>query len=202
MSNAKIIKSIANRKKANDRFYTPKKIVDIMLKMCDIKETDKVLDPCIGEGAFYNNLPKCEKYWCEIDKGKDFFEWNKKVDLMIGNPPYSMWNKWLDHTIKYCDKFCYVFGIMNLTNHRIKRLEEEGFFITKIHVCKVSYWLSNSMLVLFEKNKKPIITATKHEIKCEKCGKRCGRGQTRKGVKLSPNICYLETLKKNKKNNI
>ena len=194
------IRKIQLRKKANDKFYTPKKIVDIMIKMCDIKETDKVLDPCSGEGAFYNNLPKCEKYWCEIDKDKDFFEWNKNVDLMIGNPPYSLWNKWLEHTIKYCDKFCYVFGIMNLTGNRIKRLEEKGFYITKIHICKVSYWITNSMLVLFEKNKKPIITASKHEINCETCGKnQCGRGRVRKGVKQSPNICYFETLKQNKK---
>ena len=35
------------------------------------------LDPCKGEGAFYDNLPK-PKLWAEINLGIDFLEWDKK----------------------------------------------------------------------------------------------------------------------------
>ena len=197
--NVNVLRGIQTRKKANDVFYTPLKVVNIMINMCDIKENEKVLDPCKGKGAFYDNLPLCNKFWCEITDDKDFFKWDKQVDCIIGNVPYSLWNKFLDHTIKYCNRFCYIFGLGNLTPHRIKRLEEEGFFITKIHILRVDWWSVASFICLFEKNKKSIITATKHHIQCSKCGKRCGRGKIRKGVRQNPNICYLETLKNIKK---
>jgi len=195
----KILKQ--QKRKPNDIVYTPLSVAKLMIKMCDIKETDKVLDPCKGGGIFYNNLPKCEKYWCEIDKKKDFFEWNKKVDLIIGNPPYSMWNKWLEHTIKYCDKFCYIFGVVNLDPKRIKYLNENGFYIKKMTFVRIDWWFLYSIIVLFEKdyNGDVIFENIGERILCDICNKRCGRGQTRKGVKQSPNICYLETLKKNKK---
>ena len=49
--------------------------------MCNLKEGDLVLDQSYGEGVFYNNLPDyVNKEWCEIDKGKDFFEYDKKVE--------------------------------------------------------------------------------------------------------------------------
>ena len=37
--------------------------------------TGSILDPCRGEGAFYNNYPiSCEKDWCELEEGKDFYK--------------------------------------------------------------------------------------------------------------------------------
>lgn len=53
-----------------------------------------VLDPAKGTGNFYNNF-KGKKDWCEIDEGKDFFNYNKKVDWIITNPPYSIYDMFL-----------------------------------------------------------------------------------------------------------
>ena len=183
----------------NDVFHTPPVVAKLMIEMCDIKPTDTVLDPSKGDnGVFYNNFPECNKDYCEITEDKDFFDYDKKVDWVIGNPPYSLWNKWIDHTMKITDKFCYIFGTMNLTSHRIARIFDAGYGITKIHFCKVGWWFSPSFLVLFEKNKPPIVGFTKHRIPCPDCNTICGRGSTKKGVKQSPNICYLKVLEMEK----
>jgi hypothetical protein len=52
------------------------------------------LDPCMGDGAFYDAFD-CDKDWCEITKGKDFLNYNRKVDWIITNPPFSIFDTFL-----------------------------------------------------------------------------------------------------------
>jgi len=186
MSLSKIATDVKwHRKTANDKIYTPKPFALKMIELCEITPDMKVLDPSKGGGVFYDNLPPCEKDYCEIDEGKDFFDYNKRVDLVIGNPPYSLWTKWLEHTTKITDKFCYIFGFLNLTPYRIEQLEKKGFFITKSAMCRVDYWFGVSFVAVFEKNKTPIIQSW-GRVYCDICGKNCGRG----GSGKSPNLCY------------
>ncbi len=172
---------IKYREKANDKIYTPINLAKIMIDLCEIKNNDIVLDPCRGKGAFYNNLPKCKKYYCEIDENKDFFDWDKKVDLIIGNPPYSLWNKWIEHTMKYCNKFCYIFGFLNFMPERIDLILNEGFKIKKMILCKVAWWFGQSIIVLFEKNYNGKIEFDniRDRIQCDICNKKCHRGLLR-----------------------
>jgi hypothetical protein len=59
-----------------------------------------LLDPCKGDGAFYNNFPAdCKKAYCEIDEGKDFFQFVEPVDYLFGNPPYKIFSKWMAHSM-------------------------------------------------------------------------------------------------------
>ena len=181
----KVVNEIKNRKEANDRIYTPKPVALKMIEMCNLKEGDTVLDPSYGGGVFYDNLPEyVNKEWCEIDKGKDFFEYDKKVDFIIGNPPYSTLNKWLDKTMDLTDKFCYILGF-NLTDTRLKKITERGYGITRMHIIDIDWWFGHSFIVLFEKNKPSIITAEPIKIICDICCRRCKRG--RLGNK--PNDC-------------
>ena len=46
-----------------------------------------IFEPAAGENAFYDLFTNEEKYRCEITDGLDFFEWDKKVDWIITNPP-------------------------------------------------------------------------------------------------------------------
>jgi len=174
-----IIRNIKSRKESNDKIYTPKKVAEIMIKLCDIKENETVLDPSKGGGVFYNNLPQhCIKDYCEIEEDKDFLKYNKQCDIIIGNPPYSIWNKWIDKTLQLNpQRFCYIWGIYNLTNHRIGRIIEKGYGIKKIIFLKIDWWFSSSYIVLFEKGyvSKEFINY-KDRIMCENCGKRCKRG--------------------------
>jgi hypothetical protein len=161
--------------------------------MCDITPDMKVLDPCRATGNFYNNLPECKKEWCEITDGKDFFDFNEKVDLVIGNPPYSLWNKWLVHTTEITDKFCYIMGAMNLTSPRMRDIQAKGFGLTKIHILKIAWWFGHSFICVFERNKPSIMTFTDKEVFCE-CGGRCLRGIAGN----SPNYCSPKPIKINR----
>lgn len=72
-----------------DVVYTPEVVTRQIIEY--VKPSGRVLDPCMGKGAFYDNFPtNCKKDWCEIDMGRDFLAYDKKVDWIIGNPPYSL----------------------------------------------------------------------------------------------------------------
>jgi len=159
--------NIQQKKKANDIIYTPLLVAQLMIDMCDIQENENVLDPSKGKGVFYDNLPnKCIKSFCEITENKDFFDCHKKFDLIIGNPPFSMWDKWLEHTIKLTDKFCYIFGTLNFTQKRLKIVEDAGFGLTKLHLLKINGWFGTSLICIFEKGKPSIMTYTSKSFKC------------------------------------
>lgn len=157
----KIASKIINRDTPNDIVYTPLPVVEMMIKMCDIKEGETVLDPSRGKGVFYDNLPThCLKSYCEITDGINFFNCEGKFDLIIGNPPFSMWNKWLEHTMKLTDKFCYIMGVMNLNEKRLELIHKGGFGLTKIHLLRIRGWFASSYICIFEKNKPSIMGCT------------------------------------------
>jgi len=171
------------RKNKNDIIYTPKSVAIKMIDMCDIKENDKVLDPCKGGGVFYDNLPdNCIKSYCEITEDIDFFNDNNRYDLIIGNPPYSMWSKWIEHTMKLTDKFCYIMGVLNLSDKRVRSILDNGYGITKIHLLKIYWWFADSYIVLFEKNKPSILTVEDKQVLCDVCNSRCKRGRSGHGM--------------------
>ena len=187
----KIGNGVRWKPKKNDVVLTPKLVAELMIKMCDIKPTDLVLDPSRGEGVFFNNLPECSKDYCEITEDIDFFEYNKPVDIICGNPPYSRWNDWIKHTLKLNpSKFCYIFGVYNLTPPRLKLIFDGGYIIKKFHLCSVDWWYSPSFLVVFEKGnvEDSIVSFDPKAYFCDICINpefKCmrGRTQTINGVK-------------------
>jgi len=46
--------------------------------------------------------------YCEIAEGKDFFEFNEKVNWIIGNPPYSIFLEFLEHSFKLADNVSFL----------------------------------------------------------------------------------------------
>ena len=79
----------------NDIVFTPDWLAKLICSMYDIK--GKVLEPCKGEGAFLKYLPE-DTDWCEITEGKNYYDYNKQVDWVVTNPPYSDFNRFLKHT--------------------------------------------------------------------------------------------------------
>ena len=67
------------------------------------KPEGSVLDASAGKDIFYNNFANEQKYRCEITDGIDFFDWNKKVDWIITNPPYSIYDRFLQHCFNIAD---------------------------------------------------------------------------------------------------
>ena len=84
----------------NDVVFTPDALAEKICSMFSIK--GKVLEPCKGEGAFMKYLPK-DTEWCEITEGRNFFDYNKKVDWIVTNPPYSDFNRFLAHMLELAD---------------------------------------------------------------------------------------------------
>ena len=70
MATAKI--KVRNAQKPNDVIYTPLSVAKLMIDLCDIQLSDKVLDCSKGGGIFFNNFPECIKDYCEIAEDKDF----------------------------------------------------------------------------------------------------------------------------------
>ena len=179
MSN-KVGNGIKNRKKSNDIIYTPKSIAELMIKYCNIQPYENVLDPSRGKGVFYNNLPLCNKDWCEITDNKDFFNYDKEVDVIVGNPPYSLWSKWIKKTLELNpDRFCYIFGALNLTTNRLKKIFNKGYIVKKIHILQVDWWFGISYIVLFEKGEpeKNILNISNDSYGCDICNSHCKRGR-------------------------
>lgn len=78
--------------------------------------TGKLLDPCAGlNRVFYNLMPK-NSDWCEIQDGKNFFEYTNKVDWIIGNPPYSIFKQWMEHSYKISDNIVYLLPTFKIFN--------------------------------------------------------------------------------------
>lgn len=99
-----------------DVVYTPdfvsSKIIEIL------SPSGVCLDPCKGDGSFYNNLP-AGKMYCEIDEGHDFFEFNKKVNWIIGNPPYSLFEEFLRHSFELSDNVSFLVPINKVFQREI-----------------------------------------------------------------------------------
>lgn len=88
-----------------DVVYTPTEVSRNIVSYLQPKGI--CLDPCKGDGAFYNYLPEGKQY-CEIAEGKDFFEWKGKVDWVIGNPPYSNFIDFLEYSFEIADNVSFL----------------------------------------------------------------------------------------------
>lgn len=79
----------------NDVVFTPDWLAKQICSMFPIGGA--VLEPSKGEGVFLKYLPP-NTAWCEITEGRNFFDFNKKVDWIVTNPPYSDFNRFLEHS--------------------------------------------------------------------------------------------------------
>lgn len=91
-----------------DVVYTPDNIAKEIVTF--FRPTGKCLDPCKGKGAFLQYLPP-NSNWCEITEGINFFEFRRKVDWIISNPPYSQFVKWMLHSFEIADNIVYLIPI-------------------------------------------------------------------------------------------
>lgn len=93
-----------------------------------------ILDPCRGEGAFYDNFPGNNNEWCELGEGVDFLTYNKKVDWIITNPPWSKMQQFLAHGMKVAENIVYLTTINHYTTKkRIRDMREHNFAIKEIY---------------------------------------------------------------------
>ena len=161
--------------KQKELMFTPdesaQKIMNWILPQ--IKPDDIILESFKGNGAFYDKIPN-KKYYCEIDSGINFFDFDKKVDWVISNPPFRVLHNnepinafipIINHTMKICKK-----GFFYLINHKlwssltVKRINDwsqKNWVISKIFVIEIKKWYGRYYVVKFEKNGKSILEINK-----------------------------------------
>jgi len=94
--------------------------------------TGRILEPCAGEGNFLRVLPK-GTLWCEIKRGRDFFDFHEKIDWIITNPPWSKMRAFLRHSMELADHVCFLMTINHLwTQARLRDITKAGFGIREI----------------------------------------------------------------------
>jgi hypothetical protein len=95
----------------NDIVFTPDWLAEKIVSMFDIGGI--VLEPCKGEGAFMKYLPP-DTEWCEIADGRNFYDYTKKVDWIVTNPPYSDFNRFLEHSFELADNIVLLVPVAKL----------------------------------------------------------------------------------------
>ena len=90
---------------ASDTVQTPVSIAKMIVSAFSPRGI--TLEPCRGSGNIYKELPE-PKDWCEIRKGKDFFVYNKQVDWIITNPPFTNVEHFMRHAFKLADNVVFI----------------------------------------------------------------------------------------------
>lgn len=117
----------------NDVVYTPLDIAKMIID--EYAPTGLILDPCKGTGAFYNQLP-APKEWCEITENRNFYDYNKKVDWIISNPPFSDWDRWIEHSFLLADNIVYLVPVTKVfaSFGRVVKVKEYGGIVRIIFI--------------------------------------------------------------------
>lgn len=150
---SKISRDIKKRDKSNDVFITPLALAKKHIDLIEYDDEDIWYDPFKNTGNYYNQYPSDNKVWSEILEGKDFFEFNDKVDVICSNPPYSMIDKVLKKSIELNPHtISFLLGQNNLTARRIEIMNKSGYFLYKCIMLKVWDWYGLSYIVYFKKN--------------------------------------------------
>ena len=152
--------------------YTPKEITKELIKNIDFIDGETILETCRGGGSFWDILPdNTVNDWCEIDMGRDFFEYTKKIDISIANPPYrieidgQLKNaiiKWMDHQFSITNKECWY--LLNgkcwssMTPIRLKKWKVLGWNLCFMRILNIKKWYGRYYWVCFSKTKPSIIS--------------------------------------------
>jgi len=122
----------------NDKVYTPlhlaKLSVEFTIEVLSLPSTSTILEPSSGTGAFLNALDGCKVESCEIDLGTNFFDYKKRVDLIITNPPWSQTRKFLNHAMCLSDNISFLIPLNHILGlkARMRDMAQMGFWVTDV----------------------------------------------------------------------
>ena len=121
---------IPTNMKRDDCVQTPIEYAEAIVE--HFKPKGRMLEPCKGDGNFMKVLPE-STLWCEILEGKDFFDFNDKVDWIITNPPYSKMRVFLKHSMEVADNVVFLTTINHLwLKARLRDMFDADFNIREI----------------------------------------------------------------------
>jgi hypothetical protein len=144
--------------------YTPDETCEQMITYLNLDPTKSYCEPFSGNHNIFKLLPENKEYY-EIQEGKDFFQCDKKYDIIITNPPYRDYETDKKNIVIDCFNKCFevanekcIFLINNkmfnsLTPRRLSNWKIMGWSITDICVINISKWYGRYYIITFEKNK-------------------------------------------------
>ena len=119
---------------AQDLVMTPPDLAAALIAHFAGRMTGKVLDPARGQGAFHGHFPaSLDRDWCEITEGRDFLDWQRPVDWVMTNPPWSRLRDFTRHAMRIAPNIVWLTPLTNLTTKaRLRDLDEAGFGIAEL----------------------------------------------------------------------
>lgn len=150
--NSTISHSIKHRFEAKDVFYTPLTVVKKHIESLTTDPSDRWFNPFAGKRVYYDNFPTTNKDYTEISEGKDFFDYTDHVDIICSNPPYSIMDRVLEHSVKLSPRIIsYLLLEGKMTPKRIEYLNNHGYSMTGMYMCKVYAWYGMAVAYTFTK---------------------------------------------------
>lgn len=94
----------------NDYYPTPISAITPLLDRIDFSRVTTFLEPCCGDDRILNLIPEDKiKFWTEISKGKNYFDYKfEDIDLIITNPPFSIAIEFIQKSLKEAKTVCYL----------------------------------------------------------------------------------------------
>ena len=139
--------------------YTNPQMAKDLIAITPIQPGDSVLDAGSGKNkVWFNSLSCSEKYECEIEDGNDFLTWERKIDWIIGNPPFHQSWKFTEKALGLANKgIAWLINNQALNSHftprRLELMQNAGFYLQRIHVVADKRWFGRYYFVIFEKKK-------------------------------------------------
>lgn len=157
--NSTISHDIKHRKEAKDVFYTPLSVVKKHIESIDARPDDKWYDPFAGKHIYYDNFPVSSPEnadYTEITEGSNFFTYSHPVDVICSNPPYSIIDDVLAHSVYLKPRIIsYLLLEGKMTPKRIEFLNNHGYSMTGMYMCKVFKWYGMAVAYTFTKTDTP-----------------------------------------------
>ena len=156
--------------------YTPKDITPILLEDISFNKDDITLEPCKGRTDNFYELIPYTKDWCEIDLGRDLFEYDFGDTLftkIITNPPYrtnhieakdrkNIAIKVIEKCFELCNDECwFLFNnqmFNSMTPVRLNKYKKLGFEIVFMRILNIKCWYGRYYWVCFKKGGKSILS--------------------------------------------
>lgn len=119
---------------ARDLVMTPAPLAAAIITHFSEQLYGSVLDPARGQGAFFDQFPaNLSHNWCELAEGLDFLEWQRPVDWIITNPPWSRLRDFTRHAMTVAKNIVWLAPMVNMTTKaRLRDLDEFGFGIAEL----------------------------------------------------------------------
>jgi hypothetical protein len=155
--------------------YTPINIAQELIKDISFNENDITLEPCKGRTNNFYDLIPYNKEWCEIDEGRDFFNYDfkgKKFSKVITNPPYTtnhtkkedrknIFMPFVFECLKNCSDECWLLLNNKMFNGftplRLNKMKTMGFEICYMKILNIKEWYGRYYWICLKKDYKGII---------------------------------------------